>query len=436
MSNNKHKVRAAIILSILIVVVIAMALLIVPLNGEDSFPIGKTNYDFYWVSKTIKLGLDLEGGMYAIYEADLSGFSSAEEASVAMKGTIANLESLLFSKGYTEAVVTQQGNNSIRVEVPSVSDTEQLISLIGDPADLEFRDAEGNVLIKGNQHLESATAVMYEGSYAVSLQFNEEGTKEFATATQNNIGKAISIYINNELVISPTVNAAITDGNAVITGNYTYTQANELAVKINAGTFAVKLTPKQTSTISPTLGQDALKYGILAGLIGIAVVMLFMVVVYRGLGLAASFALLIYTVLLIYALAIVPWVQLTLPGIAGVILSIGMAVDANVIIFERIKDERRGKHTVAIPTAVKSGFKKALSAIIDANITTIIGAIVMIIFGATAIQSFAITLLIGIILSMVTAIFVTRLIIWTFTAFNDNSDLFYGLRFRDMEEDA
>lgn len=429
------KKKSIIIIAILAILVIGFGLLIFPLNGADSFQIGKSNYDFYWISKSIRQGLDLKGGMYAIYEADLSEFDSAADADKAMEGTIANLQALLFSKSYTEAVVTRQGNNSIRVEVPSISDTEQLIALLGNPAKLEFKDSEGTLLLTGSRHLESATAVLYEGSYGISLQFNSEGTRLFAEATQNNLNKTISIFINDEEVIAPTVNAVISDGRAVITGDYDYTRANELAIQLNAGTFEVQLTPKQTSSISPSLGANALKYAILAGVIGVSIIIILMLIIYKGFGIASAFALLIYTELLIYALAIVPWVQLTLPGIAGVILSIGMAVDANVIIFERIKDERffNGK---PIPSAVKTGFKKALTAIIDANVTTIIGAIVMIIFGATAIQSFAITLLIGILLSMFTAIVITRLLVNLELSFNDMNDKFYGLKLapKDVEE--
>lgn len=423
------KRKSIIILVILAILLIVGTLFIFPLNGKDKFQIGKSDSDFYWVSKSIKLGLDLKGGIYAIYEADLSGLST-EEADNAMAGTIANLETLLFSKGYTEAVVTRQGDNSIRVEIPNVEDTEQLVKLLGNPAKLEFKDESGNVLITGTQHLSNAQAVYYQGQYAISLQFNEEGTKAFAEATKNNLNKVIAIYVNDQKLIEPTVNSEITDGSAIITGNYTYTTANELAVQLKAGSFEVLLTPKNINTISPSLGEDALYYGILAGIIGLAAVILFMLIIYRGLGLAASLALLIYTVLLVYALAIVPWVQLTLPGIAGVILSIGMAVDANVIIFERIKNERRygGK---AISSSVKAGFKKGLAAIIDANITTILGSVVMIIFGATSIQSFAITLLIGIILSMFTAIFVTRLLVNISLSFNDESEFYYGLKIKE-----
>ncbi len=428
------KKKSIVISVILAVIVILMTLCIFPLNGKDSWELGK--YDVYWVSKSIKLGLDLEGGMYVVYDMDLSDIEESQKTE-AIEGTISNLEALLFSKGYTEATVTRQGTSKLRVEIPSVNDTASLMALIGEPAELEFRDEDGNVLIEGGKHLKDASATLYDGSYAISLTFNDEGTKAFAQATSANIGKKIAIYINGEKVIEPTVNATISDGNAVITGNYTQQYANELAVKLKAGTFAVKLSPSENATISATLGNDALKSSIIAGAIGLAIIVVFMLVVYKGMGVIASLALMIYTVLMIYALALVPWVQLTLPSIAGIILSIGMAVDANVIIFERIKDER-GLFGKPIPSAVQAGFKKALPAIIDGNVTTIIGSIVMIIFGATSIKSFGITLLIGIILSMVTAILITRLLFMISLSFNDDNDKYYSLKVKkaDNEEEV
>lgn len=425
--------KTAIIISIVIFLIIStLAIFIFPLNGADSFKLGKSNYDFVWVAKSIKLGLDVEGGMYAVYEADITDFDSEQEAEIAMNGTMSNLESLLFNEGYTEATVTKQGRNQIRVEVPSVEDTDHLISLLGEPAVLEFKDSEGKVLIKGGQHLQRATAMLYEGQYVISLKFNELGTEAFAKATEANVGKTISIHINGEQVMAPTVNSVIPDGNAIISGNYTYQTANDMATKINAGTFAVKLSPISTASISPTLGQNALKYSIIAGAIGLAIILGFLILFYRGMGLAASFALLTYSVILIYFLAIVPWVQLTLPSIAGIILSIGMAVDANVIIFERIKEEKKlGGIGKGIPSSVQKGFTKALPAILDGNITTILGTIVMIIFGATSIKSFGITLLIGILLSMFTAIFITKLFLNILLSFNSENETFYALSFKE-----
>ena len=427
------KKKAIILIAIVAVIVVALALITVPLNGKDSVPIGDTNYDFKWIFKSIKLGLDLEGGMYAVYEA--RDLANVENPTAAMNGTISNLESLLFAKGYTEATVTRQGTNEIRIEVPAVQDTEELMALIGKPAKLEFKDSSGKVLVEGDKHLKNAFASNDQGQYVISLEFNDAGREAFAKATADNVGNKLAIYIDDNKVIEPTVNGAISNGKAIITGNYTLAQAEEMATKIRSGALGLQLTMTDSNTISPTLGQNALKYGIIAGGIGILLVLAFMILIYRGLGVAASAALVVYTELLILFLAIVPWVQLTLPGIAGIVLSIGMAVDANIIIFERIKDERRLSNK-SIPSAVKAGFHRAMAAIIDGNVTTIFGAIIMIIFGATAIQGFAITLLIGILLSMFSSIFVTRLFINCSLAFNDESAKYYGLNSKDKDVDG
>ena len=427
------KKKAIVIAVVLALIMITLALFIFPLNGQDSFQIGNSNYDFYWISKSLRLGLDLEGGMYVVYEMDLEGVENPDQA---VESTIANLESILASNNYTEATVTRQGSNMLRVEVPAVQNTETLMNLLGEPAELEFRDSEGSVLIEGSKHLEDAYVSLYNGAYAINLVFNSEGTTAFAEATQNNIGKTLSIYINGEEIMAPTVQSAITDGQAVITGNYTMQQAEQIATQLRAGTFAVSLDPISIQTIGATLGEGALNASIIAALIGIAAIIIFMIVMYKGLGILASLALLIYSILMIYLLAIVPWVQLTLPSIAGVILSIGMAVDANVIIFARICDESRlfGK---PIATCVQIGFKKALTAIIDSNVTTIIGSIVLIILGSPSVQGFGITLLIGILLSMFTAIFITRLLVNISLAFNEHSDAFYGLRYElKVDENA
>ena len=423
MSKNKAK----IILACILLFIVIASLIIIPLNGKDYFQIGKSNYDFHWAATAIKLGLDLEGGMYAEYIADLEGI---EDPDGAINGAISNLSELLFSRGYTEAVVTKIGNNGIRVEVPAVQDTEQLMTLIGKPAKLEFKDEDGNVLIEGDKHLDRAVATTGQDmNNVISLSFNRAGTAAFAKATEDNLNKTIGIFIDGQEIMSPRVNTVISDGKAIIEGQYTREYAVEMATKINSGALGVQLTLLNSETISPTLGAEALRYGIIAGAIAILIVILLLMLIYKGLGICASLALIIYVQILIIALAVVPWVQLTLPGIAGIILSIGMAVDANIIIFERIKDEMAtGKRTIF--SAVNSGFKKAVIAILDANVTTIIGAIVMIIFGATAIKSFAITLLIGIILSMFTALIVTRFIIKVFLVLQP-SVKFFGLMIAD-----
>jgi len=411
---------------------ITLALFIIPLNGEDSFEAGDSNYDVYWVSKAISMGLDLKGGMYAEYSGRLQDGSEPSDADI--EGAIANLEELLYSKGYSEATVTKIGNTQVRVEVPQIEDTSAVMKLIGKSATLEFKDADGTVLITGEEHLKDCFASMSDSEYVIKLEFNDAGAQAFADATEANLNKTIDIYIDGEKVMSPTVNSVISDGNAIIEGNYTYDTANDMAVRLKAGISSVKLSLLRSETISPTLGDEALSKAILAAIIGVAFIMVFMMLIYRGLGLASTLALTCYIELLLFFLAVVPWVQLTLTGIAGVILSIGMAVDGNVVIFEQIKEERLIGNRL-VPSAIKTGFSKTLVTILDANVTTILGAIVMLIVGSSAIKSFALTLLIGIILSLISSILITRMFVNCFLGLNDENEAFYGLSLKGVSID-
>lgn len=426
------KTKAIIILVIIGVMMITLGLFMFPLNGQDYFRIGDSDYDFYWISKSISLGLDLEGGMYAEYSARLQNGDEITDSDI--DGAIVNLEELLYSKGYSEAQVTKLGTNQVRVEVPNVEDTSELMKLIGQSAKLQFKDEEGNVLIDGSQHLKDSSVGLNDAAYVIKLEFNELGTKAFAEATEANLNKTISIYIDDKEVMSPTVNSVITDGNAIIEGNYTYEEANQHAIRIKAGISTVKLTLQRSETISPTLGSEALSKAILAAGIGIAIICLFLVFVYKGLGLISAIALISYVELLVFFLAVVPWVQLTLTGIAGVILSIGMAVDANVIIFEQIKEDKLLGNKL-MQSAIDSGFKKSYVTILDSNITTILGAIVMLAIGSTAIKSFALTLFIGIVLSLFSSIVITRALVKCFLAFNDDNEKFYGLANKAVAND-
>ena len=227
-----------------------------------------------------------------------------------------------------------------------------------------------------------------------------------------------------------TINDQITDGNAIISSTSwanDYNAADEFATQLQAGAFGVTLEVSEVRNISPTLGSDAVRVALIAGGIGVGLIFVFMAVMYRGLGLAADIALAVYIVLLLWFCSVLPWVQLTLPGIAGLLLSIGMAVDANIIIFERIRDEYRHS-SKPIPSAVKVGFKRSFAAILDGNVTTLIGAVVLWIIGSASIVGFAVTLFIGIILSMFTALVITRLLIKCFLPINSTSEKFYGLR--------
>lgn len=430
--------------SIVILTVIAVFIILMAVFAVVSFPIADTVYDYNGYATTIKLGLDLSGGVSAVFNVVPDDYGDLEAR---VDGTVSSLQSLLVSEGYTEATVTKTqsgGNFSIRVEVPDVNNAEDLLDLIGTPARLQMTGedygdtlpADAKVFIEGSQHLESAYVTANTSSssssgfeYVVALRFNDAGTKAFAELTDGTY-KNCYIYINGSKYSTVTINDQITDGNAIISSTSwanDYNAADEFATQLQAGAFGVTLEVSEVRNISPTLGSDAVRVALIAGGIGVGLIFVFMAVMYRGLGLAADIALAVYIVLLLWFCSVLPWVQLTLPGIAGLLLSIGMAVDANIIIFERIRDEYRHS-SKPIPSAVKVGFKRSFAAILDGNVTTLIGAVVLWIIGSASIVGFAVTLFIGIILSMFTALVITRLLIKCFLPINSTSEKFYGLR--------
>lgn len=439
--GNVNVKKSIVVLSLIAVFIILMAVFAVV-----SFPIGNTVYDYTGYAKTIKLGLDMSGGVSATFEVIDDGNGNLETR---VDGTVTSLQELLVSRGYTESVVTKTesgGSYFVRVEVPDVDDPEEVLDLIGRPAQLVFtgEDYGDNLtedavfLIEGSKHLESAFVTTDQNAnYAVGLKFNAAGTEAFRQATTDYLNKQIYIYINGEKYTSVNVNSTITDGNAIITSGtqgYTYDEARDFAMRLQSGAFGVQLSETEVRNISPTLGEDAVRMALIAGAVGVALIFVFMAFMYRGLGLAADIALAAYIVLLLWFCAVLPWVQLTLPGIAGILLSIGMAVDANIVIFERIRDEYR--HSLKpIPSAVKTGFKRSTAAIIDGNITTIIGAVVLWVIGSASIVGFAVTLFIGIILSMFTSLVITRLIIKCFLPLNSASEKFYGLKRAPQDKD-
>ncbi len=449
------KWQSAVILTVLAILIIFGS--VFGFVSLDNGELGIKDYTAY--IKNISLGLDLSGGVYAVYEVDESKLTDEQKDNLSslISGTMASLESLLFSKGYTEAQVTES-NGRIRVEIPDEEDPERIFNLIGRPSSFEFKEyvdgAEGDLSLddaSGKVKLEEKftgsdianAGVSYNsesGYYEVSLRFTEEGTEKFSTATSALSGSKLSIWINNEFVIAPNVNSAISGGAASISGNYTYDQAYDLAVRIQSGSFPLVLKMSESNTLTATLGSSAIKAGLISGIVGLVLIFLYMIVMYKLMGLAASLSLWYYSLTYLFFLAVFPWVQLTLSGIAGVLLSIGMAVDANVIIFERVKEEyKSGK---SLYNAMRIGFKRSLGAIIDGNMTTIIGAVVLIIFGASTIKSFGITLLIGIILSLLASLILTRIFIKCFMAFNTEAQArLFGLKrtvddFSDEEENA
>ncbi len=431
-----NKKKSIVVLSLVAVFIILMTVFAVV-----EFPSGL--YDYTGYAKTIKLGLDLSGGVAAEYKVTDVPNGDPETFNQRAEGTVNALQTLLVSKGYTEAVVSY-ANQKIRVEVPDVDDPEKLFDLIGRPQTLEFRseptESETNkTLIVGRTDIENAYVTQDQNSanyFAVGLKFNSEGAKKFAQVTQEYKGKKLYIWIGGECKQEHqsgiTINEVISGGSAVITGNYSYENAYAVATQIQSGTFTVNLDLIENRTVSATLGANAVKMALIAGAVGVAIIFLFMAGVYRMMGVAADIALTIYILILLWLCAVLPWVQLTLPGIAGVLLGIGMAVDANVVVFERIKDEF-AKTNKPIKSAVGVGYKRALSAVLDGNITTIIGAVILWIVGTASIQGFAIVLFISIIVSMFTSLAVTRLIMNCMLSFNKTNEKLYGLKRKNQE---
>jgi preprotein translocase subunit SecD len=364
-------------------------------------------YDIGKIGDHVHYGLDLTGGVNVVLQAeatDDSGITSEK-----MDSTVAAIKKRVDSMGVSEAQVSKQGEDRIRVSIPSVQDQQQALDMIGKTAQLEFVGPDGEVILTGKDVVDSKAVQQKSSSgleeAVVTLKFNEEGTQLFADATQKYLNQQISIKLDEEVISSPKVNVAITNGEAVIEGMADMEEAGNLAELIRGGALPVKLSPIEVTTIGPTLGQDSLNQSLIAGAIGIAAVLLFMLVMYRGLGFIADLALIIY-IMLDLILMVFANVTLTLPGIAGIILSVGMAVDANVIIFERIKDESRsGK---SINAAIDAGFKRAMGTIIDSNVTTLIAGFVLFFMGSGSVQGFAVTLILGIIVSLLTAVIITK----------------------------
>ncbi len=400
---NKHakaknlRVRALVSLVAIIVVVAVCAYL-----GLCGFGKGTMiNFLKPW-GDAISLGLDLRGGVYTVYQAENNGDPDFDTK---MESTVSILTSRLTRQGFTEATVTRQGSDRIRVEIPNVSDPNQILTIIGTPAQLYFVDESGNNLMEGGMVKNAQAAQDQDGKPCIAFELTDEGAKIFAEATAANLGKTISITLDGETISRATVNTVIAGGKGEITGNFTADEAKNLATLILSGALPLNLTQLEVSAISATLGVEALDRAIQAGIIGVALVMLFMLFRYRLCGLVADIALTIYIMIVVLLLALTG-AQLTLPGVAGIILGIGMAVDANVVIFERIREEVKNGRPIG--SAVRKGFSNALSAIIDSNVTTIIAAVVLYAFGTGSVRGFALTLGIGVATSLVTAVFVTH----------------------------
>ncbi len=370
----------------------------------------------------IKLGLDLAGGVSITYQA--VGDVTAEQ----MNDTVYKLQLRIEeTTGSTEVSVYQEGDDRINVEVPGVTNANELLEALGQPGTLEIQDTEGNVIIDGSM-IETAEAGTSQDSlgnnqYVVKLTFTDEGTQTFADYTSEHVGEYMPIYYDGEIVSYPVIKEAITDGTALISGMEDYEAAETLASYLRIGSLDVELEELRSNVVGASLGQEAISTSLLAGAIGLVIVMIFMIAVYWILGVAASIALALYTAMIIVGIYAFD-ITLTLPGIAGIILSIGMAVDANVIIFARIREELTAGQTVS--DAINIGFKKALSAIVDGNVTTFIAALVLIILGSGSVKGFAYTLALGIVLSMITALLISRWLVKAFYALGCQDAKYYG----------
>lgn len=438
MKNNKGKS----LIGLLVVLIVIAACGFVAWRGVDESGQGS--------ARNIKLGLDLAGGVSITYEADEEN-PSAED----MNDTVYKLQKRVESYS-TEAEVYQEGTNRINVEIPGVYDAEKILSELGNPGTVQFyevtdasasdmsdeekaeakkaAEAAGlsdsstfNLVMDGNDLVDAQVMTRKDSygnaEYVVELTMNSEGAEKFKEATARNIGKPIYIIYDNEVISYPKVNTTIENGQAIIEGKFTYESANSLATYIRLGALKLNLNEIRSNVVGAKLGEEALSTSLKAGAIGLAIIIVFMIIVYMIPGIAAGLALLLYVGAMLCLLNGLD-VTLTLPGIAGIILSIGMAVDANVIIFTRIREEIAGGRNVR--NAIQTGFKKARSAILDGNITTLIAAAVLYIKGSGTIKGFSITLALGIVLSMFTALVVTNFIVNVLYGLGFTSEKYYG----------
>ncbi|MEG0579916.1 MAG: protein translocase subunit SecD, partial [Niameybacter sp.] len=374
--------------------------------------------------KNIKLGLDLQGGVNIVYEAAIENPTSED-----MAAALQMIHTRLTKEGYTEADASIEGDNRIRVDIPGVEDAQAAIDSIGAAAMLKFFDGEGNEILSG-KNVKEAAPIMSTNNLGVqepgvSIKMDEEGTKIFSEFTKANINKPIFITLDDQVISQANISSHIANGDGMISGSFTTDEAKQLAERIEAGSLPFALNAVSSAGVGAKLGMGALNTSITAGVIGFIFILIFMVAFYRFNGMASDLALVIYVGLLIIALSLTGS-TLTLPGIAGIILSIGMAVDANVIIFTRIKEELAvGK---SVRSAMDAGFSKAFSAILDGNITTLIAAAVLYTMGTGVIKSFATTLAIGIVVSMFTALVVTRFLLKLLVGMGIDNPVLYGAK--------
>lgn len=384
-----------------------------------------------WLSffKPTKLGLDLKGGVYVVLEAVPDEGVTLDDA--AMNRLIEVLDRRINGLGVAESLVQKAGSNRVIIELPGISNTEDAIKMIGKTALLEFKlenpdGTLGETLLTGGALKKADVSYDNLGRPQIQFEMNQEGAVRFAEITRNNIGRKLAITLDGKVQTAPMINSEIPSGNGVITGNYTVEEAKATATLLNAGALPVKAEIVETRTVGASLGDESIAQSKQAAVFAMMLIGVFMIVFYRLPGIVADIALVIFGLITFGCLNFID-ATLTLPGIAGLILSAGMAVDANVIIFERIKEELRMGNTVR--NAIDAGFSKGFVAIFDSNLTTLIITVILFTFGTGPVKGFAVTLTIGTLASMFTAITITKIILLTFiTIFKLNKPELFGVR--------
>lgn len=359
--------------------------------------------EFKNFNNSIKKGLDLQGGVSVLQEI------VDEDVTKETLQRTRELLALRVNKfGLSEPIVTIEGDKRIRIDLAGVFDSDDIVKTLTSTGQLTFKDEQGNVLLTGND-VKNATAVLTnEGRAIIQLKFTPEGTQKFAEATKNNLNKTIEISMDDQVLTKPVVNAEITEGEAVIEGSRSFEEANKVASIIQSGALPVTLKTISVNAVGPTLGAEAIPNTMKAAVIGFIFIFIVMVFRYKFPGVIATLSLIIYMLLFLFIFTEIQAV-LTLPGIAGILLTLGMAIDANILIYERIREELiKGK---SVKVSIKIGFNKAMSSILDSNITTIIAGLVLYFIGTGGVKGFATTLLIGIVLSMFSSIVITKYMI-------------------------
>lgn len=419
------------LLNFLLIIVLAVVTSYVVYPGNQGINIQKYGIN-YQNDLKFHLGLDLQGGTHLVYQSDLSQIKE-EDKETALEGVRDVIERRVNTFGVAEPIVQTSQKDRLIVELAGISDVNQAIKMIGETPLLEFKEEmteeektamreqfkdieiSESVLAQffykntelGGKQLERADVIFDQNTNEaeVQLQFNSEGKDLFGEITKRSVGKKVAIYLDNMPISIPVVNEPITDGKAVISGNFSIEEAKMLVQRLNAGALPVPISLISQQTVGASLGKDSIEKSLIAGLTGLILLILFMIIYYRLQGVVSVFALILYSLIVLSIFKFIP-ITLTLSGVAGFILSIGMAVDANVLIFERIKEEiRKGK---PITIAINEGFARAWSSIFDSNVSTIITCVILAYFGTSIIEGFAITLGIGVVFSMFSAIFITK----------------------------